>query len=167
MCIRDSAFSTFIAQNYGAGEQGRIRRGIRSAAACSLLFCLAVSAAVCLLARPLMELFVSPAETEIVAAGMHYLRIEASFYCGIGLLFLFYGFYRAIRKPGVSVVLTVISLGTRVALAYALSAIPSVGVTGIWISVPIGWLLADLAGVLFYPSLSRRARKTHSSIEPA
>lgn len=162
-----NAFSTFIAQNYGAGEQGRIRRGIRSAAACSLLFCLAVSAAVCLLARPLMELFVSPAETEIVAAGMHYLRIEASFYCGIGLLFLFYGFYRAIRKPGVSVVLTVISLGTRVALAYALSAIPSVGVTGIWISVPIGWLLADLAGVLFYPSLSRRARKTHSSIEPA
>ena len=154
-----NAFSTFIAQNYGAGEQGRIRRGIRSAAACSLLFCLVVSAVVCLLARPLMELFVSPVETEIVAAGMHYLRIEASFYCGIGVLFLLYGFYRAIRKPGVSVVLTVISLGTRVALAYTLSAIPSIGVTGIWISVPIGWLLADFAGILFYPSLSRKTQR--------
>ena len=31
-----------------------------------------------------------------------------------------------------SVVLTVISLGTRVALAYLLSAIPAIGVTGIW-----------------------------------
>ena len=157
-----NAFSTFIAQNYGAGEKERIRKGIRSAAACSMVFCLAVSAAVCLLARPLMGLFVSPAETQIIAAGMRYLRIEASFYCGIGLLFLLYGFYRAIQKPGVSVVLTVISLGTRVALAYALSAIPSIGVTGIWVSVPIGWLLADLAGILFYPFLSRRARKNAS-----
>ena len=45
-----------------------------------------------------------------------------------------------------SVVLTVVSLGTRVALAYALSAIPALGVVGIWWSVPIGWLLADRAG---------------------
>jgi Na+-driven multidrug efflux pump len=51
-------------------------------------------------------------------------------------------------------VLTVISLGTRVALAYILSAVPWIGVTGIWASVPIGWLLADLAGYLYY----RRAR---------
>ena len=81
---------------------------------------------------------------------MGYLRIEASFYIGIGLLFLFYGFYRAVGRPGISVVLTVISLGTRVALAYLLSALPAVGVTGIWVSVPIGWLLADLAGALYY-----------------
>ena len=49
-----------------------------------------------------------------------------------------------------SVVLTVISLGTRVALAYLLSAIPAMGVTGIWWSVPIGWGLADLAGLFYY-----------------
>ena len=49
-----------------------------------------------------------------------------------------------------SVVLTIISLGTRVALAYALSALPFFGVTGIWWSVPIGWFLADLLGVGCY-----------------
>ena len=49
-----------------------------------------------------------------------------------------------------SVVLTAVSLGTRVPLAYTLSAIPAVGVLGIWLSVPIGWLLADLAGLLYY-----------------
>ena len=49
-----------------------------------------------------------------------------------------------------SVVLTVISLGTRVALSYILAAIPSVGVTGIWWSIPIGWLLADAVGMLYY-----------------
>ena len=45
-----------------------------------------------------------------------------------------------------SLVLTVISLGTRVALAYALSAVPAIGVVGIWWSIPIGWALADLTG---------------------
>ena len=49
-----------------------------------------------------------------------------------------------------SVVLTVISLGTRVLLAYVLSAVPAIGVVGIWWSVPIGWILADCTGVLYY-----------------
>ena len=49
-----------------------------------------------------------------------------------------------------SVVLTVISLGTRVALAYLLSAVPAIGVAGIWWSVPIGWFLADAVGFLYY-----------------
>ena len=60
------------------------------------------------------------------------------------------------KRPGVSVVLTVVSLGTRVALAYALSAVPAIGVTGIWWSVPIGWLLADGVGVLCYLQTRKR-----------
>lgn len=123
---------------------------------CALFFCLLISLLVCLFAEPLMQLFISAGETEIIAAGVHYLRIEGAFYFGIGLLFLLYGLYRAIARPGMSVVLTVISLGTRVVLAYTLSAIPAVGVTGIWMSVPIGWALADLTGVLCYRRIRRR-----------
>lgn len=145
-----NAFSTFVAQNYGARKAGRIRSGIRSAVAAALLFCVVISAAVCLFARPLMLLFVQPEEVEILAIGVQYLRVEGAFYCGIGCLFLLYGLYRAVGRPGMSLVLTVISLGTRVLLAYTLSAIPAVGVLGIWWSVPIGWLLADLAGFLYY-----------------
>lgn len=141
-----NAFSTLIAQNFGAGLEARIRTGIRSAVRTAMLFGAGVSLAVFLLAKPLMLLFVKAEETEIISIGVSYLRIEGSFYCLIGLLFLLYGYYRAVKRPGMSVVLTVISLGTRVALAYALSAIPAIGVTGIWVSVPIGWLLADLVG---------------------
>ena len=82
--------------------------------------------------------------------GVRYLRIEGACYIGIGWLFLLYGLYRALGRPGMSVVLTVFSLGTRVALAYILSAIPEIGVTGIWWSVPIGWALADIVGLLYY-----------------
>ncbi|WP_298733634.1 MATE family efflux transporter [uncultured Subdoligranulum sp.] len=143
-----NAFSTFIAQNFGAGRYDRIRRGTRTAVAVSMLFGVAVSAVVFVLARSLMLLFVQPEETEILAVGVQYLRTEGAFYCLIALLFLLYGFYRAIERPGMSVVLTVISLGLRVVLAYALSAIPALGAAGIWVSIPIGWVIADIAGCL-------------------
>ena len=113
-------------------------------------FCIVASILVCVFARQLMELFIDSSETEIIQEGVRYLRIEGAFYWGIGCLFLLYGLYRALGKPGMSVFLTVVSLGTRVALAYALSAVPAFGVAGIWWSIPIGWVLADLAGMAYY-----------------
>lgn len=143
-----NAFSTFIAQNYGAGKQERIRKGMVSAVRASMLFGLLVSAVIWVFAGPLMQIFVGKEETAILQIGVQYLRIEGAFYCLIGLLFLLYGFFRAIEKPGMSVVLTVVSLGLRVILAYGLSAVRFIGVTGIWVSIPIGWLIADITGVI-------------------
>ena len=151
-----NAFSIFIAQNYGAGEKERIKKGIAAAFKISAVFSIAISAVVCLFAKPLMLIFIQPHETEVLAVGMQYLRVEGAFYIGIGWLFLFYGLYRAVRKPGMSVVLTIISLGTRVVLAYTLSAVPSIGVLGIWASVPIGWFLADATGFLYYIRMRKR-----------
>lgn len=51
-----NAFSTFIAQNYGAKKEDRIRSGLKGAVLLSAVFCLVVSAAVWIFARPLMEL---------------------------------------------------------------------------------------------------------------
>ena len=150
-----NAFSTFIAQNYGAKQSDRIRAGLKGAAAASVGFGIVLSALVWVFAGPLMGLFVEAGEAAVIAEGVLYLHIEGAFYCGIGCLFLLYGLYRALGKPGMSVVLTVISLGTRVALAYLLSATP-LGVTGIWWAVPIGWALADAAGIGYY--LARRKK---------
>lgn len=145
-----NAFSTFIAQNYGAKKVDRIRAGLKGAVLAALAFCIVISVSVWIFARPLMLLFINEQETAIISEGIRYLHIEGAFYCGIGCLFLLYGLYRALGKPGMSVILTVISLGTRVALAYILSAIPMFGVAGIWCSVPIGWLLADSVGLIYY-----------------
>ncbi len=159
-----NAFSTFIAQNYGAGEKERIQSGIKSAFAVASAFSLLVSALVFIFAAPLMRIFVEAGETEIIREGVRYLRIEGVFYCGIGCLFLLYGLYRALGKPGMSVVLTVISLGTRVALAYALSAVPGIGLIGIWWSVPIGWALADVTGIGYFLR-AQRGRPQDRSID--
>ena len=145
-----NAFSTFVAQNFGARKGDRIRRGVRSAFLITIVFSLVISLLVFFFAKPLMLIFVRPDEAEILRIGTEYLRIEGTFYLGIGILFLLYGYYRAIRMPGMSVVLTILSLGTRVVLSYWLASIPSIGVTGIWWSIPIGWFLADLVGIAYY-----------------
>lgn len=145
-----NAFSIFTAQNFGAGKTDRIRKGIRVATLTSMLFGLLISIAVFVFAEPLMTLFIDAGETAVIAEGVRYLRIEGAFYYLIAALFLLYGLYRALGKPGMSVVLTIVSLGIRVALAYALASIPLFGIVGIWWSVPIGWLLADALGLIYY-----------------
>lgn len=141
-----NAFSTFIAQNHGAKEQGRIRNGILSAIKIITIYGVVVSVLIVLLAKPIMSIFINDNETEIIQIGTQYLYIVASFYCLIGYLFMFYGLFRGIGKPEVSIILTIVSLGTRVLLAYTLSSVPSIGLTGIWWAIPIGWALADSIG---------------------
>ena len=140
--------ATYCGQNYGAGNHERIRRGTKDAFALSAAFSIVISLLVNLFAHPLMQIFVKASEMEVIAIGVQYLRLEGSFYLGIGWLFLLYGYYRAVKRAEMSVVLTVISLGMRVALAYLFSA-TALGVAGIWIAIPIGWALADMTGLFF------------------
>ncbi len=128
-----NAYSTFVAQNYGVKDYGRIQKGTKEAFAISIVFSIIISILVCTFAASLMEIFVKAQETAVIACGVQYLRIEGSFYCGIGCLFLLYGYYRAINKAQMSVVLTVISLGLRVVLAYILSV--PLKVPGIWVAI--------------------------------
>ena len=142
-----NAYSTFVAQNYGAGRNSRIRQGTKTAFVMSMIFSVVISLLVCIFAVPLMKIFVGGGETAVIEAGVRYLRIEGALYCGIGCLFLLYGYHRAVKRPGMSLLLTVISLGLRVVLAYILSSF--IGETGIWLAIPIGWMLADITGLIY------------------
>lgn len=152
-----NAYSTFVAQNYGAGDRDRIRRGTKQSFLISFCFCIVISAVVFLFAEPLMQLFISPKETAVIASGVQYLRIEGALYCGIGCLFLLYGYYRAVKRAEMSVILTVISLGLRVVLAYALSA-TFLREIGIWLAIPIGWVIADITGLVYMKILQQKER---------
>lgn len=145
-----NAYSLFVSHNYGAEKAERIRKGTRLSFLVSAAFCLVISVLIFLFAGELMQLFIKANETQIIAEGVRYLRIEGAMYVGIGILFLWYGYFRGIRKPHISLLLTVISLGTRVALSYALAPRTPLGVVAIWCSIPIGWFLADAAGLLIY-----------------
>lgn len=145
-----NAYSIFVSQNYGAQEKERIKEGTCLAVIVSVVFCVAVSVFIFLLSKQLMGIFISANEVAVITEGARYLKIEGAAYIGIGILFLWYAYFRGINRPQVSLLLTIISLGTRVLLAYTLAPNTSLGVVAIWMAIPIGWALADLVGLAIY-----------------
>ena len=145
-----NSFSTFVAQNYGAGNKDRIKEGIKKVLTIVFIFSVSISCIIFLCSHQLISIFSNDAQ--VIGVGVSYLRIEGSFYLGIGILFFFYGYYRAIKKPEMSILLTIVSLGTRVLLSYSLSK--TFGYTIIWASIPIGWFLADCVGYIKYKRMN-------------
>lgn len=152
-----NAYSLFISQNFGAQKETRIRQGTKLAAAISISFCICISVMIFIFAPSLMQLFVDAGEAAIVEEGIRYLRIEGAFYFGIGGLFLLYGYYRGIQRAEMSLVLTFLSLGTRVLLSYLFAPNTPLGVCAIWWSIPAGWILADAVGIFYYRKIGRAA----------
>ncbi len=112
-----NAFSTFIAQNFGAGKYDRIKTELKSTQKCCTVLYFYQCDCV---------YFRKTAYDDICKCRKHgdykhrrtVFAYRGACYIGIGILFMLYGYYRAINKPSMSVVLTVISLGIRVVLAY-------------------------------------------------
>lgn len=143
-----NAFATYTAQNVGAKKLERVKKGLKAAGLITGIFSIIVTALVFIFAGNLIGLFVTAEEVEVIALGAKYLRIEGVFYILIGFLFMFYGFYRGLGHPNMSILLTVVSLGTRVLLSYLLA--PKFGFIVIFWSIPIGWFLADFVGLLIW-----------------
>lgn len=143
-----------ISMRYGSGEQDRMRQ--------SVFLSFVLIAGISLVLNVLVYLgldgilWVLRVPEELRPLMKEYLLI---IFLGITATFLYNYFANLLRAIGnsvvpllflaVSAVLTIASLGTRVALAYLLSATP-LGVTGIWLSVSIGWALADAIGIGYY-----------------
>ena len=143
-----------ISMQYGSGEQDRMRQ--------SVFLSFVLIAGISLVLNVLVYLgldgirWVLRVPEELRPLMKEYLLI---IFLGITAAFLYNYFANLLRAFGnsvvpllflaVSAVLTIASLGTRVALAYLLSATP-LGVTGIWLSVSIGWALADAIGIGYY-----------------
>lgn len=66
---------------------------------------------------------------------------------GSGILFSMYFGAKKYEKIKMSLILTIVSLGTRVLLAYLLA--PSFGLEMIWWAIVIGWILADTIGIVY------------------
>lgn len=145
-----NAFATYVAQNKGAGNLKRIKLGVKSAVKTIIVFCLISSTIILLSSKHLMQIFVNSSETKVINIGIQYLSVISVFYVLIGFLFMFYGYFRGMGSLKTSIILTIVSLGTRVSMAYFLSSFPKIAEKGIWWSIPLGWALADMLGLYIY-----------------
>lgn len=141
------ALTTFAAQNLGANRTSRVRRGLRSVLKVNLYISIGIAICFFLFAEQLMSLFTFDAE--VIAIGSEFLYICGGFYFIFAVMFIFTGLFRGAGDTLVPMFITLLSLWLiRIPLAYFFSGI--FGYAGIWMSIPIGWLVGAVCSVVYY-----------------
>ena len=132
------AMSVFVAQNTGAGEKKRVKRGFFTGMALMIALGLAMSLVMFVGARASLTLMLGESGLDALEGGMSYLRLIALIYvmCFIGSAYV--GLYRGIGWVSVPVIGSSLQITIRVILAYALA--DNWGVAGVALATGIGWL---------------------------
>ena len=131
------AISVFVAQNTGAGEKERVKRGFFTGMALMIALGLTMSLIMFVGARASLTLMLGESGLDALEGGMAYLRLIALVYvmCFIGSAYV--GLYRGIGWVSVPVIGSSLQITIRVILAYALA--DSWGVAGVALATGIGW----------------------------
>ncbi len=142
--------TTFTGQNVGAGRFDRVGKGLRASLVLMVLICVVITGIVLLFGEQLIAMFVGAGDTGVLQQGGEYLRVVSVFYVVFGLMFCMNGVLRGSGDVMVPLYTTIATLVTRVAAAYVLSAIASIGHRGIWWSIPVSWVLASSISTMRY-----------------
>ena len=144
-----TASTTYIAQNRGAGQTARIRRGFAVGLQLELGYWLLMGSLTLLLRRGILSLFVAgEGAADVIALGSTYLGCMAVFYALPALTNGFQGFYRGMGKMTTTLIGTCLQAGLRAAAAAVLA--PRVGLPGIAFACAFGWCVMLAFEVPYY-----------------
>ena len=142
------SITTFAGQNYGAGEYGRLKKGVRVSVAMTAAFTALISLVMFLLARPLLTIFTPDAD--VLEVGVVMVRFLCPTYITYILVELLPG---AIRGAGKSLAPMLISVfgvcGLRLAWIFAVVPLHHT-IQAVSLSYPITWSITSLALWLYY-----------------
>ncbi len=136
-----SAVNAFVAQNYGAKQPGRIRRGAAGAVVLMAGWGILTGALLIVFPQALFRIFIQ--EEAVLPMGVDYLRI-----LGYSQLFMCMeitctGAFQGLGKPMVPTVVSVILNTARIPMALALSA-TALSLNGVWWAITLSSILKGL-----------------------
>ena len=115
------AVTTYVGQNYGAGNIDRIRKGVRSATSLSLITSVVIAVVMLVFGRNIISLFISSEDPGMVAAASDtsyaYLCVMSAFLPVLYLLYVFLSALQGIGKTVSTMVSGIIELVSRVSFA--------------------------------------------------
>lgn len=144
-----NAMSTFTAQNMGARQPQRVRRGYHASFLILFAFAAVICAALQAFGAQLLTLFLDASEGSIAyATGLSYLRFLSWFYVLIGMKACTDGVLRGAGDIAVFTTANLVNLSIRVWFAFTFA--PVIGVQAVWISVPVGWAANFIISFAYY-----------------
>ena len=152
-----TAISTFAAQNYGKGDLGRVREGVRKCLGITVGISLGLTVLVFLFGRFIMQVFIDPTETEILASAMQYIRITSIFYAILGVNFIVRFALTGVGKSIIPMAVGISEILTRAAVTYLL--VYRIGFMGMTFASPACWFTSTLLCVLCYKPMMNSAKQ--------
>ncbi len=147
-----NSVSSFSAQNIGAMQFERVKKGYKVGAMLAAGIAVMFSLCYVIFAEQLIYIFMDSADADNIAAaeaGMHFLTIVSPFFLTVGLKLNSDGVLRGCGNVTAFMITTFSDLILRVLVAFILC--PVYGATGIWLSWPIGWFISSvISNVLFF-----------------
>lgn len=151
MIATGNAVSTFTAQNLGAGQPNRVKKGylagVKIVAAFAVLICLSLT----LFHENIIAAFMeSGSAPEAFKTGNEYLSFIGFFFVLLGLKAITDGVLRGAGDVVVFTLANLANLGIRVAVAFMLAGV--IGVQAVWYAVPVGWAVNYVISFIRYLS---------------
>jgi putative MATE family efflux protein len=144
------AVSTLTAQSFGAGKPERIKGIFTWGIVMNIPVILIISVLCFSFPEVIMRIFVS--DTEVVEAGIEYLRVVGAGYLFFIVFYVSNGIINGSGKTVSTMVITFLSLcAVRIPLAGWLSH-TSLGIRGVWIAVVCSFAMTTLCSLLYYYS---------------
>lgn len=149
MIATGNAMSTFTAQNLGAGQTERIKKGYRSAYIIIIAFGAALILISQLFYEPVISAFVDKESSlQAFETGVSYFRFIGLFFSFLGFKAITDGILRGSGDVKVYMLANLINLTIRVAVAQLCS--PVWGIEFVWYAVPMGWAVNYLISLFWY-----------------
>lgn len=154
--------TTFVGQNWGAGQPGRAREGVSTAMKMTLLSTFALGALVYALARPLLGFF-SP-EEDVVAFGERFIHIVTPFYFTICSNQIYSGALRGIGDATAPTVIMLCSFVVFRQIYLAVTGALGAGFIAVALAYPMGWIMCSTLLLIRYRG-SRLCKDTPGQAE--
>ena len=156
-----NSVSSFSAQNTGALQYDRVKKGYKVGALLAIGIAAVFSLVYVLFADGLIYIFMDSEDinnTAAAQAGKLFLTIVSPFFVTVGLKLNSDGVLRGCGNIKAFMITTFSDLILRVVIAFILC--PHLGARGIWLSWPIGWgVSAIMSNVLYFTYIRRISAK--------
>lgn len=143
-----AAMSTFTGQNMGAGQIDRVRKGLRDSLVIIGVFSLVMLAVMQLFGENVMRIFGD--DQEILAIAANAVRITSFCYFPLGVIYAVRALCNGAGDTGYALMNGIVEVICRIGFSICLTAIPVIGMWGIWMTTGCTWTVTGIASVLRY-----------------
>lgn len=151
-----TAMVTYTGQNMGAGKTDRIKMGMRSAMIISAAASMALIAVFWIGGKMIMSIFVSDAG--IISLAASGIRITSMFFMALGVVQILRYLLNGAGDSVYALVNGIVEIIARIGFAFVLTAIPFIGMWGIWLTTGLTWLITALFAIWRYRSGAWKAK---------